>query len=242
MKPAYLFAAAALAMAPAVLPAAAPAEPVLAPGATRLDLTAEGSVERVSDVAQVTAGVVTQAATAQAAMAENATRMQATLAALRRAGVAPRDLQTASVDLSPQYRYGENQPPILTGYQATNQVVVRLRQIDRAGAVLDSLVAAGANRIDGPTLSVDAPEAALDEARGKAVAAARQRADLYAKAAGLRVVRILSISEAGEGGPVPPVPMAMMARSAKAEADTAIAAGEQKLAVRVSVSFELAGG
>ncbi len=240
MKAATLFAATALALAPAMLPAATLPEPVLAPGATRLDLTAEGSVDRVPDVAQITAGVVTQAATAQAAMAENATKMAATLAALRRAGIAPRDMQTASVDLAPQYRYGENQPPILTGYQATNQVRLRLRATERAGAVLDSLVAAGVNRIDGPTLAVDQPDAALDEARGLAVAAAQKRAALYARAAGLRVVRILQISEDGEGGVAPQPPMMAMARSAKA-ADTAIVAGEQKLAVRVSVSFELAG-
>lgn len=238
MKP-VLFALSALALAPAALAAADLPQPQLAPGATRLDLTAEGSVDRVPDVAQVTAGVVTQAATAQGAMADNAARMTATLAALRKAGVAPRDMQTASVDLNPQYRYEDNKPPILTGYQASNQVRVRLRDIARAGSVLDALVAAGANRIDGPALSVDQPEAALDEARGRAVAAARARADLYAKAAGLRVVRILSISEQGEGGPIAPMPVMAMARSAAKQADTEMVAGEQKLAVRVAVSFEL---
>ena len=205
------------------------AQPVLAPGATRLDLVAEGSVTRVPDVAQVGAGVVTQGRTAGGAMSDNAARMAATVAALRKAGVEPRDIQTSAINLAPQYRYADNQPPVLTGYQASNQVTVRLRDVARAGSVLDALVAAGANQINGPTLMVDKPEAALDEARGLAVTAARRRAELYARAAGLKVTRILAISENGDGMPLPPMPMIMMASRGKA-ADTSVEAAEEPAA------------
>lgn len=210
-----------------------------APAGTTLDISAEGRVSRVPDVATIRAGVVAQAPTAAAALADQATRMARVLAALKKAGIAPRDLATAQIGLSPQYRYQDGQPPVVTGYQATNSVAVRFRDIARAGAILDALVAAGANQIDGPDLAVDQPEAALDEARTAAVARARARAELYARAAGLRVRRIVSISEGAvdAGSPRPPV---LYARAAAApQADTQIAAGERDLAVTVQVRFLL---
>jgi uncharacterized protein YggE len=221
--------------------AAVVAQPVPMPSpmqGTRLDIVAEGEVSRRPDVVTIGAGVVTQAATAGEAMAENARRMTATIAALRKAGVAERDIRTASISLNPQYRYGENVPPVITGYQASNQVSVRFRDVRRSGAILDTLVAQGANQINGPSFELDQPGAALDEARTQAIAVARARADLYAKAAGMTVRRIISISEAGGAAPQPPI--MMMSMRAKSEAaDTPVQAGEQKMTVSVSVSFEL---
>lgn len=222
------------------LPAAAqqaPAAPLLL-DATLLDVVAAGKATRVPDVATLRAGVVTQSATAAAALQENAARMNRVVAALRKAGVAPRDIQTAQIALAPQYRYAENEPPVITGYQASNQVAVRFRDIAKSGAILDTLVAQGANQIQGPDLSVDAVDQALDEARTDAIAKARARAELYAKAAGLRVDRILTIAE----GDVPAPPMPMLGRvrvqSAAAEA-TPMAAGEQDIAATVTVRFLL---
>ena len=215
-----------------------PLKPALA--GTRLDVVASGEVNAVPDIATVGAGVVSQAATAAAAMADNARRTTATVAAIRKAGVVDRDIQTTSISLSPQYRYAENQPPVITGYQASSRVSVRFRDIKASGPILDSLVAAGANQIDGPTLSIDKPEPLLDQARKKAIAEARERAALYAGAAGLRVKRIVAISEGSFEGSMPrPVPMMMMARGKEAAADSSIEAGEQKLAISVSVTFEL---
>jgi uncharacterized protein YggE len=207
-------------------------------GGTRLDITAEGAVNRTPDLALVSAGVVTQAPTANAAMRDNAARMTATVAALKRAGVADRDIQTAALSLNPQYRYADNKPPEITGYQASNQVSVRFRDIKKAGSILDALVAEGANQINGPSFAVEKEDAALDEARMAAIRTARARADLYAQAAGLHVKRIVSISEM-QGYAPPPYPMPLaMARADKA-AETALQPGEQKLSINVSVSFEL---
>lgn len=203
---------------------------------TELDISATGTSTRRPDIATIGAGVVTQAPKAGDAMAANARAMAATVAALKRAGMAERDIQTQSINLQPQYRYGDNQPPALTGYQASNRVSVRLRDLANAGGVIDALVSAGANQIDGPTLTVEHPEAALDEARAKALATARARAELYAKAAGLTVRRIVRISES-DGAPPIVRPMAMMAR-AKADS-TPVEAGEQELTVNLSVVFEL---
>lgn len=234
----------ALLMMAAAVPAVADAQltvgavPVQVDG-TVLEVNAEGRTTRVPDLATIRAGVVTQAATASAALADNSARMARVLAAVKRAGVANRDLQTASVSLSPQYRYENNQPQQLTGYQASNALSVRFRDIDRAGPILDALVKEGANQIDGPNLSLDNPDTALDEARTDAIKRARARAELYAKAAGLSVSRILSIGEVGNnpGGPQPPV---LYARAAKAEsADTAIVAGERDVTVTVNVRFLL---
>jgi uncharacterized protein YggE len=217
----------------ATAPAFAESAPVIT--GTRLDIAATGSVDRTPDVATIGAGVVTLNGSAGGALSANAQRMAATVAALKKAGVADRDIQTSSLNLSPQYRYGQNEAPVLTGYQASNRVTVRLRDLARAGSVIDALVAAGANQIDGPTFTVDKPEAALDEARTKALATARARADLYARSAGLQVKRIVSISE-GEA-PVSYGPPGIVAMAKRA--DTTVMAGEQALSITLAVTFEL---
>ncbi len=213
-------------------------EPMIPAAGTVLDVSAEGRTTRVPDVATIRAGVVSQAATAAAALSDNAQRMNRVLAALKKAGVAPRDIATASVGLSPQYRYAENQPPVITGYQATNSVSVRFRDVAKSGVILDALVGEGANQIDGPNLSIDQPDAALDEARADAVKRARARAELYARAAGMRVTRIVSITENGENAGSPNPPM-LMARASMAKDSTQIVAGEKDVTVSISVRFLL---
>jgi uncharacterized protein YggE len=224
---------------PAAAQQVAPAVAPVLTDATLLDVVAEGKATRVPDIATIRAGVVSQSPTAAAALSDNAQRMTRVVAALRKAGVADRDIQTAQIQLQPQYRYAENQPPAITGYQASNSVSVRFRDVAKSGSILDALVAQGANQIDGPTLSVDAADAALDEARTDAIRRARARAELYAKAAGMRVDRIVSIVE--NGGDQPPMPMPVMAqaRMVKMADSTPLAAGEQDLRATVSVRFLL---
>ena len=162
---------AALMLAVAVLPSTAMAQQITQTIAgTRLDISATGEVTRVPDVAIISAGVVSRSASASGALQDTANRMSQVLAALKRAGVADRDIQTSNVSLNPEYRYPENQSPQLVGYTASNNVTVRFRDIRSSGKILDALVAVGANQINGPTLTVDKPESALDEARAKAVA------------------------------------------------------------------------
>jgi len=205
---------------------------------TRLDVTATGEVMRVPDVAIITAGVVSRSATATAALQDASTRMAKVLAALKRAGVADRDIQTSNVSLNPEYRYPQNESPQLTGYTATNQLTIRFRDIAASGKILDALVSQGANQINGPSLTIDKPEAALDEARAKAIAAGRARAEIYARGIGMRVVRVVAVSESGNSYPVPP-PMPMYARAEMSQAKTAIEPGEQKLQVNLAMTFEL---
>jgi hypothetical protein len=205
---------------------------------TRLDVSATGEVTRVPDVAIISAGVVTRSSTASGAIQEASDRMSRVLAALKRAGIEDRDIQTSNLNLNPEYRYENNQPPQLVGYSASNQLTIRFRDIRNSGKILDALVSQGANQINGPNLTIDKPEAALDEARAKALATGRARADLYARGLGMRVVRVVSVSEGGGNYPVPP-PMPVMERAMVAGADTKIVPGEQKLQVTLSMIFEL---
>ena len=103
---------------------------------------------------------------------------------MKRAGVADRDIQTSNVSLNPEYRYPQNESPQLTGYTATNQLTIRFRDIGASGKILDALVSQGANQINGPNLTIDKPEAALDEARANAVAIGRARAEALCALAG----------------------------------------------------------
>ena len=228
--------AATAAAAPAALSAQATAivQPV---AGTRLDISATGTVTRVPDLAIISAGVVTKSTTATGAIADNAARMDRVRAALRRAGIADKDIQTSSINLNPDYRYENNQAPVLTGYQASNNVSVKFRDIRNSGKILDALVAEGANQINGPSLTIAQPDAAYDEARTKALAAGRARAELYARSLGMRVVKLLSVSEAA-GYSRGPVPMAMMAKAERGS-DTSIDPGSQDLEVTLAMSFEL---
>ena len=222
--------------------------PVVNAGNTLLSVAAEGKSTRTPDLAVFNAGVTTQAATAGAALTENAKRMTAVIASLRKAGIAERDIQTSNLSVNPVYGQPkrmadgsiEQQDPIIIGYQATNQVSIRQRKLDSYGKVIDTLVANGANQVNGPSFQMDNADAAMDEARLEAMSKARARADLYAKAAGLRVVRILTISE--NAGWSPPQPQVMFTRSEMAGApkSSPVAAGELEMTVTINVSYELA--
>ncbi|MFN3514748.1 MAG: SIMPL domain-containing protein [Phenylobacterium sp.] len=238
-------------------PAPAPALQI-APGATLLNVTAEGRSRRAPDVAHFSAGVVTQAKTAAEALTANARRMDAVIAALKRAGVPDRDIQTSSLNVQPQYHYPERDPtprrdpdlprpepegPRIVGYEARNTVQVRVRRLDGLGRIIDTLVGAGANQVDGPNFSVEDHDAALDEARTQAMRRARERAELYAGAAGLRVNRIVAISEQGGYYPVVQEVMVTAQRfgaGAPPPPPSPVQPGEVALGVNLTVQFELA--
>jgi len=236
----YLFAA--LALAGAVLPAAGQAQGVTSLvqpiAGTRLDISATGEVSRVPDIAIISAGVTTLDKSAVSAIEHNAAQMARVRAALKGAGIADKDIQTSSFNLNPEYRYENNQPPVLTGYRVSNQVSVRFRDIKATGKILDALVAEGANQINGPNLTIDKPEQAMDEARIKAIAVGQARAELYARALGKRVLRLLSVSESGGYAVPPPMPL-MRAQMADSAAKSVIDPGEQQISVSLAMSFEL---
>lgn len=225
----------------AAIPTAAlaqPAVPVAGIEGVRLDVVGTGRVARAPDQVTISAGVVTRAVQAEAALRENATKMEAVRAALQRAGIQPRDIQTGYVGLSQDYRQepaanGEMRP---SGYVATNNLNIRFRDVARAGRIIDALVAAGANNVNGPSFGIADRDTVTDEARTRAIAAARARADLYARALGTRVVRVVAVSELQPSAM--PMPVATFAR-AEAASDTRIEPGELEVEANVTVTFEL---
>ena len=243
LMPALMTAAAVTAFAaPAALAQSVPTTPMQVHAMAAqpaLNLSAYGEVKIAPDMATITFGVTTEAATAQAAMAENATRMQQVFAALRRAGIAERDIQTSGLNLSAQYDYQQNEPPRLRGYQASNRVTVTINDLTRVGTTADAVVGAGVNQIDGISFGLKDPKAAEDQARVLAVRAVQDKARLYAQALGVELGSIRSLNEGGGYTPPPPV-LFTGARMAMADsASTPVAAGEMTVRIDITATYDI---
>ncbi|HEX8232915.1 MAG TPA: SIMPL domain-containing protein [Caulobacteraceae bacterium] len=244
-SPLLAAAGSALALALAVPPVAAQTAPASAADAmftaTTLSISAFGEVKADPDQATITLGVQTDAPTAAEAMRLNAERMSRIVAALRRSGIAEKDIQTSNLSLSAQYQYEERQPPRLTGYQASNQVTVTVNDLDRLGRTIDATVSAGANQIQGIGFGLRNPEAAMDQARMLAVRSLQAKAQLYATASGHRIGRLVNLSESGGYAPVPPPrPMYRMDMAVAASVpETAVAPGQLTVRADVSGLYEL---
>jgi uncharacterized protein YggE len=228
--------------APAALAQSSPTPPMQVHAMAQqpaLNLSAYGEVKIAPDMATITFGVTTEATTAQAAMADNARRMQEVFAALSRAGVADRDIQTSGLNLSAQYDYVQDQPPRLRGYQASNRVTVNVMDLTRVGSTADAVVAAGVNQIDGIGFGLKDSKAAEDQARVLAVRALQDKARLYAQALGVELGPIRSLNEGGGYTPPPPMPM-YAARMAMADsASTPVAAGELTVRIDITGTYDL---
>jgi uncharacterized protein YggE len=199
-----------------------------------ITVTGEANVSVAPDLAELRGGVVSQGKTARQASEANAKSMTTVLAALTESGIAAADMKTSRVSIQP---VRENQPGTagrIASFQASNQVTVRIRDIGRVGDVIDRLVAAGANEIWGVEFLVSNPSQALDAARPEAIADARRKAEIYARAAGLTLGRAYSISEDGASSPMP-----LRAAAARAAAATSVVPGNELLRLVVTVSFEL---
>lgn len=201
----------------------------------RLDVVATGEVTRVPDQVTISAGVTSRAPQAQAALRDNAAQMQRVRSALSRLGIAERDIQTGTISLNQDYeRSSDGARP--SGYVASNQLNIRFRDVANAGRIIDALVAEGVNNVQGPMFGLENRDSAVDEARTRAIAVARARADLYARTLGTRVRRIVAISETGQPGII--MGEARMAAQAN-DASTQIVPGEQVVGTTVNVTFEL---
>ncbi|MEE4199551.1 SIMPL domain-containing protein [Erythrobacter sp.] len=236
---------AALAATAAALPATALAQ--------QAEIEAEGPVialtifEEVTaepDLVTIGAGVSTEAPTAVEAMRENARQMTRVIDRIKSLGVAEKDIQTSGINLNAQYDYQRNERPVFRGYQVSNRVSVKLRELDETGEVLDALVVAGATDLSGPSFSLEDDTAAKAQARERAIARAQERAMSYARGFGYSGVRVLSVSETIQGsGPTPP----MMARDESAIIVTGasrapVQPGLVGTGVSITVQYEMTGG
>lgn len=241
MSPIRTFAAALL-VATGLALAAGPALAATGDEMTRmstLSLSATGEALATPDRASISIGVTTQSRTAADAMRQNRDAMTAVLNTVRGAGIVARDIQTASINLNPQYVYEQNQPPRLTGYQAYNRLTVIVRDLSRLGPVIDAVTASGATEIGGITFSIADPKAAEDEARRQAVKTLAERAELYAAAEGLHVARLINLTEGAPAEPRPGEIIVTAARRLAANAPTPVATGELAVRVQVSAVYEL---
>jgi hypothetical protein len=218
--------------------------PVTLSGPPLLSISVTESVEATPDLATISTGVEAKGATASEAMARQAAAMARLIAAIKAAGIEARDIQTSAINLNAQYVYGQKAPdgseapPRFTGYQASNMLTVRSRDISKLGPLLDRFVAAGATNINGPSFSIDKPAPLADQARLKAMATGRARAELYARAAGYGRVRLVSVSEGAADYPRPPMPMMVMAQRLE-KADTQVEPGEMSTSISVNLTYAM---
>jgi uncharacterized protein len=214
---------------------AAPARAQAVPPA--ITVSGEATVSVAPDLAQVEAGVTSDAKTAREASEATNAAMGKLLLALKAAGIDAKDIQTSRLSLQPQSAPNRSTNAVV-GYRASNQVTVRLRDVTKVAGTIDLLVGAGANDIGGINFMVSQASKLLDDAREQAVADARRKAEIYAKAAGVTLGAPLSISEEGSPGPV--FRGKMMAAAPMAA--TPVAQGEQTLSVTVGVSWAIKQG
>lgn len=192
----------------------------------------EGTLSVPPDMATLQLGVTTQAPSAREASDANARRMNALLAAIKGGSIAEGDIQTSALSLQPQM--GGGNAPRITGFQASNQVTVKVRDLSALSGLLDKTIAAGANDVSGIEFSVSDRSKALDRARKDAIDDARRKAELYAAAAGAKVGAVVTINEATHQQPVRPI-----MRTMREAASVPVEPGEQKLQLSVTVSYEL---
>lgn len=204
-----------------------------------VELSVNEIVYSAPDMAQVGAGVVTRAATAQEAARQNAAAMERIVERIRSLGIDERDIQTSNFSLNPQYQYNQQTgEQTFTGYHANNQVNVKLRDMTRIGEVLDALIAAGANNIYGPNFSLENDAEAKAAARTAAFRNGREMAQEYARMAGYSGLRLLEVSESFQHVG-PPMPVMARMESADASAKTPIVPGEVGTGVTLTVKYEM---
>lgn len=203
-----------------------------------LTLTGTGVIDRAPDIATIRVGVNTGGKTAGEALAENTSSATAVIETLKGAGVADKDIQTSNFGIQPVYKdrksISRSESPI-DYYRVTNMVSAVIRDLDTVGTVLDQVIGAGGNQVNGISFGLSTYETALDEARVLAVADARRKAEIYAEAAGVKLGPVMSIAEAGGGRLAPRPEMAMRAASAPVP----IQGGELSVTANVTIVWKI---
>jgi len=205
---------------------------------SRVVVTGEGSISVAPDVVQIRSGVSTRGKTVREAAETNSKTMAAILTALTESGIPQKDVRTAQLSIQPVYAAQEpGKEQKLVGYSVANHVSAKIKHVEKLGDVLDRLSAAGATEVWNVEFLVSDPAKVLDQAREAAIADARRKAEVYARAAGVPLGRVVSIEE--ESGASSPMPMRALAQPAPG-AHVPIAPGENTLRAVVSVAFEIA--
>ena len=207
-----------------------------------ITVTGTGEAESAPDIAFVTVGVVTTGARAQDAAQANAALTTKVMDALKRLAIAEKDLQTSGYSVSPQYEQNpqpRREGPRIIGYHVSNNVQAKVRNLANVGKVIDAALEAGANNVHGVSFGLDAREKAESDALANAVTEARRKAEVLARAAGLRVTGVVQIQEGAGYRPMPVMETAMFRGGAPAQ--TPISPGELTISANVTVVFSMAG-
>jgi uncharacterized protein YggE len=207
------------------------------PASAQVVVLGEGTVRVVPDLAEIRSGVTNTAKTVKEATQANSRTMSSIMTALTEAGIAQKDIQTARFSIEPVYAAQDQRADNkIIGYRASNQIIARIRAIDKLGDILDRLIVAGANEVWNVDFRVSDSAKAFDEARELAIADARHKAEVYARAAGIVLGRVVTIEEQGGGAGVP---MMRSSALAAAAAPVPISAGENTVRAFVTVGFDL---
>lgn len=208
-----------------------------------ITIQGEGVVTAKPDTASVNAGVVTEAKTAREALTANTDKMNKVFSAIKSAGIEEDDIRTSNFSINPVYSHSPRKPdgsqeePKITGYRAANSVTVIIRDLTKVGAVLDELVTAGANNVNGVNFFINETQSLKDNARKLAVEDALRRASILTETAGANLGRVISLSE--NGGYTPQPMMMMRAEAADFGKAAPVAAGTQDVSISVNIVIEL---
>lgn len=236
------------AIAVALFPTAAlsaqvvPAQPMHRMPVPAISSSAMAAAKYTPDRATVSIAVQTKATTAEAAAADNSKKQNTVLSSLRALGMTNEQLSTTGYSVSPEYRYPQNQAPILTGYTVTNTILADVHDIKQVGKVLDTALSSGSNLISSLEFYASNTDVARNKALSDAVAKARAQADIAARAAGGSLGPLIRLDIGGENSITPPRPMYSLRASVAAAPETQINAGQQSLSMMVSGSWQFIPG
>ncbi len=205
-----------------------------------IELSVNETIESAPDTARISTGVSTKAATAQAALRENAQKMDAVIRKIKSLGIADKDIQTSGININAEFDYRGNEEPVLTGYRASNTVQLTVRDIDNLGEMIDALVGAGANNLNGPYFTLENDENVKAAARKRAMERGRMQAMDYARLAGYNDVRIVAISEAISGSSqVSEGYGKIRAQAVSMDVSTPVQPGQVGTNVTVNITYEM---
>lgn len=201
-------------------------------------VSGEGKVTMIPDIAVVTTGVTAQGSTVTVVQNSLNTKMNAIIAGVKKLGIAEKDIRTTNYNVSPIYDYSSDSQKI-TGYRADSDLTIKVRKIDDANRVIDAATAAGANQVGGVSFDVDDKTKAENQAREQAIAEAKSKAQIAAKAAGFTLGRIINYSEGGGAAPRPIMYDNKALPMAGGGAPTEVQPGENELTVTVTLNYEI---
>jgi uncharacterized protein len=204
-----------------------------------ISLSGHGEVKSAPDMAIVSLGTLSQAATAKEALAANTTQMTALIAMLKEQGIEAKDIQTSNFNVNPRYENASSGAARIGGYDVSNSVTITVRKLADLGCLLDKAISTGSNQVNGIELTVADPQSATDDARKAAVKDALRKATLLADAAGVKLGSVVSISESGGAMPVPMVRGMAMNMAAKASAPVPVAEGQVAISADINMAWEI---